>query len=72
MTKLLLPLPAPPKQTPAPIYDGMGHFIRPDFHELEEASVRLWRGDLFEALIHIERAIPALSGLHDAVRKLQR
>ncbi|MFT4129935.1 hypothetical protein [Labrys sp. (in: a-proteobacteria)] len=40
--------------------------------ELFEAVARLRRGDLFEALIHLERAIPALDGLHDAVRKLQR
>ncbi|MGO4338981.1 hypothetical protein AB4037_29105 [Labrys sp. KB_33_2] len=40
--------------------------------ELFEAVARLRRGDLFEALIHLERAIPALSGLHDAVSKLQR
>lgn len=40
--------------------------------ELFEAVSRLRRGDLFEALIHLERAIPALDGLHDAVRKLQR
>ena len=40
--------------------------------DLDEATDRLRRGDLFEALIHLERAIPALEGLHDAVRKLQR
>ncbi|MGN8113263.1 hypothetical protein [Labrys sp. 22185] len=41
------------------------------FH-FEEAAARLNRGEALEALIHIERAIPALDGLHDAVRKLQR
>lgn len=48
----------------------------PHFHDdevhFEEATARLRRGDLFEALIHLERAIPALDGLHDAVRNLQR
>lgn len=42
-----------------------------NFPDLDEAIHRLRRGDLFEALIHIERAIPALDGLHDAVRNLQ-
>lgn len=63
------------------IWDGDGdvtakhevpdHFWSDKF-DLDEAVVRLRRGDLFEALIHLERALPDLNGLHDAVRKLQR
>jgi hypothetical protein len=40
--------------------------------DLDEAAARLQRGDLTEALILIERAIPALDGLHEAVLQLVR